>query len=183
MVLTPAERMKASRAKRQSTHERLDIMLLKKDAELLAKNATLLQATKAEYVTLLLNGSSDTITKPLSETLSQSTQEQHCYDSNTTIDAKAPAPSKVKVETPLPAKDSVKAPITNKGNYDNKALNTDIAELIGCSPTSGTLTSNEKKPAKIALGISTERGVQATSEQNKAIFAWIKVNSKKAISK
>jgi len=67
--------------------------------------------------------------------------------------------------------------------YDNKALNADIAKLIGCKPKSNTPISNEKKPAKIALGYPLQAGARMTPEQNRAIFEWIKANSKKAVSK
>jgi len=60
MALTAAERMKLSRDRRKKDYTRLDIMLLNKDAETLAKVTKEKDITKAEFVTALLNGNAVT---------------------------------------------------------------------------------------------------------------------------
>jgi len=60
--------------------------------------------------------------------------------------------------------------------YDNAALNADIAQFIGCSIKSNTKVSGAKTTAKSKLGYSTRAGAKMTSEQNRAIIEWLKVN-------
>lgn len=57
--------------------------------------------------------------------------------------------------------------------YDNAALDADIAKLMRCKVGNRSKISNAKKPAKEALGLSKN----CTSEENRAMFAWIKSNT------